>query len=89
MIITFNKAANDFFKGEFSPPYNVAPYTKAKYWSRVLPELKKPGEDYKDFLQRLEDEWKLRILSGPNFLGLTGVDIDEASLTALLIKYPP
>jgi hypothetical protein len=71
-----------------SPPGTPA-YMLPRYWSRVLPELKKPGEHFNDFTERLHEEWNIRILTGTNFLGISGVDIDDAMLTALLLKYPP
>jgi hypothetical protein len=84
MLIEFPKINGDLY-----PDPNTPAYMLPRYWSRVLPELKHPGEQFQDFTERLHEEYRIRILTGTNFLGITGVDIDEAMLTVILLKYPP
>ncbi len=75
--------------GNFTIDPEIPKYKLPRYWSMVLPELKKPDEQFQDFTERLHEEYSIRILTGSNFLGITGVDIDDAMLTAILLKFPP
>lgn len=65
------------------------------YWLGVLRNIineynsKRPLLTNKDFNLWLRDTWKIKILmSDVNILSISGIFIDDASISMLLLKFP-
>jgi homoserine trans-succinylase len=83
MKITFGIEGGDWYTGK---PIVRLPYENVNYWSRVMISLRKHDETMDTFYKRINDEWGLRVIQ--DSVGITGVELDDSTLSMLLLKYP-
>ena len=90
MKIDFSTHTIDFNDG-YPPILLEAPLTSAGYWGRALKKLRRESlATNAAFEDWLEEEWDIKLLkTHEGYLDkISGVELDEATLTMLLLKYP-
>lgn len=83
MKITFGISGIDGWHGA---PMRV-PYENVNYWSKIMNSLRKHDETRDTFVKRLDDEWGIRLIEDVS--GITGVELEDSTLSMLLMRYPP
>ncbi len=63
------------------------PYENVNYWSKIMNSLRKHDETRDTFVKRLNDEWSIRLILDSS--GITGVELEDSTLSMLIMRYPP
>jgi hypothetical protein len=86
MEIKFTSMATPWPLGYGGFADEVPKYHMANYWARIFKSLKEPDEPYMDFYRRIADEWKIVVVMPHG--NIEGVMVDDAMMTALLLRFP-
>lgn len=90
MKIDFSTHTVDFNDG-YPPILLEAPITSAGYWGRALKKLRRESSvNDIAFEGWLKEEWNIKLLKiRSEFVNnISGVELDEPTLTLLLLKFP-